>query len=848
MADTLFIGAKHDKLYLQSGEFTSILKTSQSVGAIDHSPSGIAWDRINTLWCGLSAKKMYLQSGLFTSILKTSQFARINNNTAAGNIRDISWDRANTVWVENGRDALILTSGQFTSIVKVSLDVTSIDSNPRGVSYDNNGNTPWCGMQADKLYLQSGQFTSLLKTSLYVGAIDSSPEGISCTSDFHTPWVGNQANKLYLTSGQFSSILKSSQLVPDTSPLGVDSTSRLDLATQVIAQTLVFTQEAKSGQIPPVEAFDELDLNQDLSALLVVDAGGGNFVYHAHFIMGWTKRQVVRTQLIADGQVSNTLTLTDEALPERTHSAGDVPADTIWSGDANFKLFLQSGRFTSIVKTSQVVNGGASATVRGVSSNSVDTPWVGHNANLFGGTKMYMQSGQFTSTLKTSTIIPGLGPNDQANGISSDGEGNTAIQSSPPADTRLILFSGEFTTTVKASTTIGAGGGAGLSWMKFDVMWCDEAFDKLKIQSGHITSTLKTSQSINTFDTNINDCAFTGGHTLFVGTTNDKLFLLSGSFTSTLKTSQSIAAQDTAPSGIETDNIDARLQTAEGDVHYLQNSLDFVQTVTLGPVSQGVENTIVFVQTMTANFEVSAAAENTLALVDLATQNFKVVSAENTLVLVSALTSSILDENLTSSLVLSQTVDQNIEQVSLLSSLTLDQFLTFLNVKTLIVVNTLDLVDTLESNQESESVTDELFLTDSLAVSLISSCLGTGIVLTYPFESPQFTITLRKPNFGNLERLEFTRINRESRGGSLIVFRDSFWPRSERQSYQFSALGQNDIDHLFDFLAVSLGKEIGLLDHENRQWKGIILTPDADTAEQGRGSFVAQFDFEGELV
>lgn len=843
MADTLFIGAKHDKLYLQSGEFSSILKTSQPIGTIDGSPSGIAWDRINTLWSGLSAKKMYLQSGLFTSILKTSQVARINNNTANAAIRDISWDRTNTVWVESGRDALMLTSGQFTSIIKTSLDVTSIDSNPRGISYDNNGNTPWCGMQADKLYLQSGQFTSLLKTSLYVGAIDSSPEGISATVEFNTPWVGNQANKLYLTSGQFSSILKDSQLVADTSPLGIDSTSRLDLALQVIAQTLNLTHTATTGQIPPVSAENNLFLTQENGALVTQGTDILTFNSQELAIV-----QEVSFQFIPLRTASNTLTLTDEALPERTHPAGDVVADTIWSGDANFKLFLQSGRFTSTVKTSQVVNGGSSATVRGVSSNSVDTPWVGHNANLFGGTKMYMQSGQFTSTLKTSTTIPGLGPNDQANGISTDGEGNTAVLSNPPANTRLILFSGEFTTTVKSSVSIGAGGGAGLSWMKDDVMWCDEANDKLKIQSGHITSTLKTSQSISSFDTNINDCAFTGGHTLFVGSTNDKLFLLSGSFTSTLKTSQSISTHDTSPSGIETDNIDARLQNAEGDVRFLQNSIDFVQTVSLGPISQGTSSTLVLTDDVDINFEVTQLVENTLVLTDLARQNLLFVTAENTLALVAGITANIADESVVSTLNLVQTVDQNIEQVSVLSTLILEHFLSFVNDKTINVNSTLELFDTLESNQELESLSDTLELTDFVSVVLDTSCLGAGITLTYPFENPQVTVVLRKPDFGNLDRLEFTRINRESRGGTLQVFRDEIWPRSERQSYQFSMLSRNAIIHLLDFFAISLGKEVGLLDHESRQWRGVILTPDTDTAEQSRGSFVGQFDFEGELV
>ncbi len=42
MADTLYTGQADDKLYLQSGEFTSTLKTSQDVSSVDLQPQGIS--------------------------------------------------------------------------------------------------------------------------------------------------------------------------------------------------------------------------------------------------------------------------------------------------------------------------------------------------------------------------------------------------------------------------------------------------------------------------------------------------------------------------------------------------------------------------------------------------------------------------------------------------------------------------------------------------------------------------------------------------------------------------------------------------------------------------------------
>ena len=49
------------------------IKTSQWVSAIDTVPGGISWDGINTPWIGALDNKLYLTSGQFTSTLKTSE-------------------------------------------------------------------------------------------------------------------------------------------------------------------------------------------------------------------------------------------------------------------------------------------------------------------------------------------------------------------------------------------------------------------------------------------------------------------------------------------------------------------------------------------------------------------------------------------------------------------------------------------------------------------------------------------------------------------------------------------------------------------------------------------------------
>lgn len=120
-------------------------------------------------------------------------------------------------------------------------------------------------------------------------------------------------------------------------------------------------------------------------------------------------------------------------------------------------------------------------------------------------------------------------------------------------------------------------------------------------------------------------------------------------------------------------------------------------------------------------------------------------------------------------------------------------------------------------------------------------------ILTWPFTSPALTLLLRNPDFDNVEQFEARRIVRRTRGGTLDLFRDETWPKTKRFIMNFSTLKDEDIIDLLEFIQKSIGQEIGLLDFESRQWKGIILTPSSATQQPGIDSFGASFEFEGEL-
>ncbi len=128
--------------------------------------------------------------------------------------------------------------------------------------------------------------------------------------------------------------------------------------------------------------------------------------------------------------------------------------------------------------------------------------------------------------------------------------------------------------------------------------------------------------------------------------------------------------------------------------------------------------------------------------------------------------------------------------------------------------------------------------------------LGTAtLTLTHPFVSPTTTLVLRNPELNNSERFQFARINRTTRGGDLKIFSDSAWPKQETLKVQIEALTTAQKDSLGSFFEDNIGLEVGLLDDEDRQWKGIITQPDADfTDVSGNGcTYSVIFEFEGKL-
>ena len=107
------------------------------------------------------------------------------------------------------------------------------------------------------------------------------------------------------------------------------------------------------------------------------------------------------------------------------------------------------------------------------------------------------------------------------------------------------------------------------------------------------------------------------------------------------------------------------------------------------------------------------------------------------------------------------------------------------------------------------------------------------------------TITLRNPDFGNIQKIDVAKINQRTRGGDLIIYRDPIWPITKTISYTFTNLTQKKVDSLLFFIEATVGQNITLTDFEGTIWTGTITTPSNDIVQPGIDVFTANFDFQG---
>jgi hypothetical protein len=116
----------------------------------------------------------------------------------------------------------------------------------------------------------------------------------------------------------------------------------------------------------------------------------------------------------------------------------------------------------------------------------------------------------------------------------------------------------------------------------------------------------------------------------------------------------------------------------------------------------------------------------------------------------------------------------------------------------------------------------------------------------------KLSLAMRNPETDDRRRIGFQRINRETRGGELGVYRDPSWP--DVQSLLFTIVALSDgkggcpekINNLLTFFQSTLGQEILIHDWEGITWRGVVTTPNETAVEDRDGWWTISFEFEGE--
>ncbi len=103
----------------------------------------------------------------------------------------------------------------------------------------------------------------------------------------------------------------------------------------------------------------------------------------------------------------------------------------------------------------------------------------------------------------------------------------------------------------------------------------------------------------------------------------------------------------------------------------------------------------------------------------------------------------------------------------------------------------------------------------------------------FPAAAPSTTLYFNKPEWGNIHEVYQRRIDRQSRGGKRIIYRDSTWRQHEIIKITLTGLTEAQTMTLLTFFNNSAGDRVKYIDHESREWEVIILNPDEQIVRDG---------------
>lgn len=110
-----------------------------------------------------------------------------------------------------------------------------------------------------------------------------------------------------------------------------------------------------------------------------------------------------------------------------------------------------------------------------------------------------------------------------------------------------------------------------------------------------------------------------------------------------------------------------------------------------------------------------------------------------------------------------------------------------------------------------------------------------NFLVSFTCADPSASISIRRPDFNDIDEIATTRVYRNGILGDLFVYSDPQWPSSRTFTLDFTNLSETQAEDFRDFLALTIGLEVTYHDYFDREWNGIILTPNAEFSHNGKG-------------
>jgi hypothetical protein len=219
MSDVPWNGDTNEKFYLQSGDFTSTITTSL-LHDID-GPEGCKWDGVDTMFCSYQTDYLYVFSGQFTTTVKSSLSVGATDAFPFGQSQD-QRQPGNTGWSAAVNQKFILNSGQITSTINTSSGSHG-DNSMNGFDIDYvNQDTMASSNSTDTMYWFSGIFTTTVLDTEAAPGTQSNDIGWDGTDTLDG---SNVSDYLYKTSGRFTTTVLDSEAIGavDTLMRGIGS-------------------------------------------------------------------------------------------------------------------------------------------------------------------------------------------------------------------------------------------------------------------------------------------------------------------------------------------------------------------------------------------------------------------------------------------------------------------------------------------------------------------------------------------------------------------------------------------------------------------------------------------------